>query len=372
MAYKFKAIEQDKEKLNMKNSKNVQANSAYGSSIIPEFNPGKAIDDMIASDNIQKINLSKIKQRNINDFAVISNQTLKKSILKIGLINPIIVRKSDNDKYVIISGHRRFNAFKDIVADAKIEKASLEKAGKSALNAEKIITKYSELPCIVFTMVDSDSELLGTNPKYITAEQEEEMYKAANLENRQISRGDLTTHIMYFYNMIKEDTNYKQQLLAENNKGAKRNATKLNIPKTLSTIITKDLGFSVAPSYIWQLVTLIESEDLYPKYHKKAMERIGNGEKVKTVFNDFKMACEIHNDNTLDEIEKHEYEIRIEKGSEKIIDIYNEAKNIKQVEVKTKRIEKEVADYFEALLIDIKNKKITPDKAIEKFKNYIS
>lgn len=362
MAYKFKAIEQDKEKLNMKNSKTASANLVYGATTIPDFNPDKAIEEMM--NNIVKINISQIKPRSVNDFADISNQTLKKSILKIGLINPIIVRKSDNDKYVIISGHRRYNAFKDIVADARIEKASLQKEGLSVFEIDKKIAKYSEVPCIVFTMVEQDSELLGTDPKYITSAQEEEMYKAANLENRQISRGDLTKHIMYFYNMINNDPEYKKKLLEKNNIGAKRNATKLNIPKTLSTIITKDLGFSIAPSYIWQLVTLIEGEYDYPKYHKIAMKRIEDGEKVKTVFNDFKMASEIHNNNQLDEVEKNEYEARIEMGNEKIIDIYNEANNIKLASKQPMKI------YFRGLLEDIKCNKITVQEAINLFEKY--
>lgn len=368
MAYKFKAIEQDKEKLNMKNSKTASANLAYGATVIPSFSPEKAIEEML--NNVVQINISQIKPRSVNDFATISNHTLKKSILKIGIINPIIVRKSDNDKYIIISGHRRFSAFKEIVAEAEIEKVTLQKEGKIAIEAEEVINKYSKIPCLVFTMVDKDSDLLGTNPKYITSEQEEEMYKAANLENRQISRSDLTKHIMYFYNMIKDDSEFKKSLLEQNNKGAKRNATKLNVPKTLSTIITKDLGFSVAPSYIWQLVTLIEGEYDYPKYHKIALQRIDNGEKVKTVFNDFKMACEIHNDNQLDEVEKNEYETRIEMGNENIVDVYNEAYNIRtQRRTKNKQ---NTEKYFRELLENIKNNKIDINKAIEMFNEYVS
>lgn len=362
MAYKFKAVERDKENLNMKNSKTASANLAYGGTIIPDFNPGKAIEEMM--DSIVKINISQIKPRSVNEFASISSQTLKKSILNIGLINPIIVRKSDNDKYIIISGHRRFSAYKELLADARIEKASLEKEGKNVLDVDKKISSYSEIPCIVFTMVEQDSELLGTNPKYITALQEEEMYKASNLENRQISKKDLAKHIMYFYNMINDDPEYKKKLLEQNNAGAKRNATKLNIPKVLSTIITRDLGFSVAPSYIWQLVTLIEGEYDYPRYHKIAMKRIEDGEKVKSVFNDFKMACEIHNSNQLDDVEKAEYEARIEKGNEKIINIYNEANNIKTSE------KVPMKNYFKNLLTDIKNNKISVDEAIKLFEKY--
>lgn len=83
------------------------------------------------------------------------------------------------------------------------------------------------------------------------------------------------------------------------------------------------------------------------------MKRIENGEKVKTVFNDFKMSSEIHNNNQLDEVEKNEYEARIEMGNKKIIDIYNETNNIKLAR------KQPMKTYFRGLLEDIKSNRIT-------------
>lgn len=363
MAYKFKAIERDKESLDMKTNKISEPNLQFGGSTIPEFNPTKAIEDMMSSGNISQINLEQIKPRSINDFKMISNLTLKKSILDIGLINPIIVRKSDNDKYIIISGHRRFNAYKDILADLKIEKASLEKEGISINEVENKIDRFSKIPCIVFTVVEEQSDLYGTDSKYITLEQEEKMYKASNLENRQISRDDLIKHIMYFYNMINDDSNYKKQLLDRANEGGKRKATKLNVPKAIANILTTDLGFNVAPSYIWSYLTIVECKDSYPKLNKVLMDRLNNNEKVKTVFNDYKMAIGIYENDKLDSEEKREYITRIEKG-QNIKSVYDEANNIKggvEIEIDKNNL---LISKFESILIDIKNNKLTIEEAM--------
>ncbi len=367
MAYKFKAIEQDKRNLDMKTSKISEPNLAYGATVIPDFDPAKAIEDMMTSGSIIQIDLEQIKPRQTNDFKMISNITLKRSILEIGLISPVIVRKSDNDKFIIISGHRRFNAYKDILADLKIEKASLEKLNLPTKEIQQKINKFSKIPCIVFTVVEEQSDLYGTDSQYITLEQEEKMYKASNLENRQISSEDLTKHIMYFYDMINNDKEYKKQILEKMNEGGKRKATKLNMPKAIASIITSDLGFNVAPTSIWRYLSIVESKENYPKLNKILIERLENKEKIKTVYNDFKMATEIYDNGKLDPEEKREYITRIEKG-QSIKDIYNEANNIKENIVNNKG-NKKLIDSFEKILLDIKGNKLTIDEAIKKIKN---
>ena len=367
MAYKFKAIEQDKRNLDMKANKITEPNLAYGGSTIPEFDPSKAIEDMITSGKIFQIDLEQIKPRQTNDFKMISNVTLKKSILEIGLISPIIVRKSDNNKYIIISGHRRFNTYKDILADLRIEKESLGKLNLSTQEIQQKIDKYSKIPCIVFTVVEKQSDLYGTDSQYITLEQEEKMYKASNLENRQISSEDLTKHIMYFYDMINNDKEYKDQILEKMNEGGKRKATKLNMPKAIASIITNDLGFNVAPISIWRYLSIVESKENYPKLNKILVERLENKEKIKTVYNDYKMAIDIYNDDELETEEKREYITRIEKG-QNIKEVYNEAYNIKE-SANINQGNKKLIDTFEKMLLDIKNNNLTIDEAINKVKN---
>ena len=362
----FSAIENDKQRMNdVHNSEKIKrANAVFGGQVdISTLMPNKTIQENIQEHGISKVKIDLIKPRDVNDFDNISNETLKVSIQSIGLLNPILVRTSDNGKFIIISGHRRFSAIKEIVADLKIKKAELEKVGSITQEIEKKIENLEEVPVIIFTVVEDNSELLGTDPKYITKQMEEEMYKAANLEARQISKNAIVKNIEYFYNLIQNNPSYKEQLLNERNKNAKRKATKLNMPDELAKLITKDLKFPITPAYVWRVVNLLESEDKYPKYHKIAMKRLNEGEGVFTIFNDFTMATKIHEYQFEDNEIKQEYHTRMEKSDEPIIDIFNELFNIK----KTKKSEdKKISKAkVEQILSDVKNKKITIEDAIK-------
>ena len=379
MAYQFKkkptfsAIEKDKENLNdyHTSEKIKKANAAFGAMNINDLmSTSEVIQRNVEAHDIARIKLDLIKPREVNDFSQISNSTLKASIMSIGLLNPILVRTTDTDKYVIISGHRRFGAVKELVADLKVQKAEAEKGGNITQEIDNKIKSLETIPAIVFTIVEDNSELLGTDPKYITKAMEEEMYRAANLESRPISSTDIIKNISYFYNLIQNNPSYKQQLLDERNKNAQRKATKLNLPDVLSDIITKDLKFPVTPTYIWRVVSLIEAEDKYPKYYKKSLARLYGGEKVNTVFNDFNMAVKVHEGNFEDNEIKQEYHTRMEKSDEPMVEIYNEFFNIKPSKKVHAAITKLPKDFVEQLLNDIKDKKISIDDAIKKVRKY--
>lgn len=366
MAYQFKnkkfnAIEQDKEKLDFKNSQKYNnANNAYGAFAIPDFNPTQAVHNVIENEGIKQIPLENIKERTVNEFNAISNKTLEKSILEIGLINPIIVRKSDNDKYIIISGHRRFDAFKTIKKKLEVEKLN----GK---DVDNLLEHFKTIPAIVFEIVDEQSDLYGTDPKYITSSQEEKMYEASNLEVRQIGPKDLIKHIDYFYNLIKDDPEFKQEQLDKNNKDAKRKATKLDVSKAVKNLIVDELGFNVSKSYVWRFIKIKEGANLYPEYQKKALKRIENGEEVGVVYDDFIRACKIYQDEDIEKIVKDEYKTRMEKGNEPIEEIYNEAYNIKTKQNERKQ---QIKPFVLDLLNKIKSNKISVDEAIKKFEEY--
>jgi len=377
MAYQFKkkntfsAIEKDKESLNdfHTSQKIKKANAAFGSMNINELiNTEEIIQKNLETHDIARIKLEIIKPRETNDFTTISNNTLKASIASIGLLNPILVRTTDTDKYIIISGHRRYGAVKELLADLKIQKAELEKTGTITQEIDKKINNLETIPAIIFTVVEDNSELLGSDPKYITKAIEEEMYRAANLESRPISNIDIVKNISYFYNLIQNNPDFKNQLLEERNKNAIRKATKLNLPEVLADILTKDLKFPIAPTYIWRVVTLMESEDKYPKYNKLALERLYNGEKVNTVFSDFNMAVKVHEGVFEDNDIKQEYHTRMEKSDEPMINIYNEYFNIKSNKHEKKISNKVDKSKVEELLLDIKNKKISIDDAIKKLR----
>ena len=316
MAYQFKAIEKDKQTYVADNEKIKSANSAFGSY---EIGRPTHIERVEKIEDLPKIKLEEIKPREVNKFDTIKNETLKASILEVGLINPVSLLKGDGT-YTIISGHRRYDAYKSILDDLLQERRS----GVNTPELNRKIDFYSSIPSIVYEQVKEGSPLLGTDKKYITADQEEKIYEASNLETRQISRKDLQKHILYFYKMVKENDQFRTELLNQSNTGAKRKSKKLNVPKVLSTIITKDPGFSVAPSYIWSIVTLIEDKDKFPEYHEKVMERIDSGEKVKPAYNDYFMAVKIHDDEGRDSEEKRYYLERILSGNEPVKNIYNE------------------------------------------------
>ena len=61
-------------------------------------------------DNLVKINLSEIDSFKEHPFSVNKDDSLMElvhSIKENGLLNPLIVRKKDNGRYEMISGHRR-------------------------------------------------------------------------------------------------------------------------------------------------------------------------------------------------------------------------------------------------------------------------
>jgi len=333
MAYNFKkktfnAIERDKETLYTNNSKISKSNAAFGTMSVNEIMSAAMTD----SNLIEWIDIDLIKPRSTNDFSKASVETLKESIKELGLFFPILVRTSDNGKYTIISGHRRFQAVKEILTDYKIEKAEKEKNGQDVSDLEEKIKQFSKIKATVFTVVEKGSELLGTNPRYITKEQEEEIYVASNAESRGNTLEGKSGFVVveYFYNLINRNGELKAKLLEERNKTAKRKATKLNMPDVIAKFITTDLGYPIAPSYVWQVIDLIESQDEYPKYHKIIMDRITKGEKVKKAHRDYEMAVKIHNAPFEDDEIRKEYTTRIEKGNENIEDIYNEFFNIKK------------------------------------------
>ena len=371
MAYNFKknkfnAIQRDKETLYTNNSKISKSNAAFGTLSVNEIMSVAMTDNSL----VELIDVDLIKPRNVNDFSKASVETLKESIKELGLFFPILVRTSDNGKYTIISGHRRFQAVKEILTDYKIEKAEKEKNGLDVSDLEEKIKQFSKIKASVFTVVEKGSELLGTSPRYITKEQEEEIYIASNAENRGNNLEGKSGFVVveYFYNLINKNGNLKTRLLEVRNRKAKRKATKLKIPDVISKFITNDLGYSIAPSYVWQVIDLIESQDEYPKYHKIVIDRIAKGEKVNKVYRDYKMAVKIHNASFEDDEIRKEYATRIEKGSEKIEEIYNELFNIKK-EPRSHKLQKVSKTEVVRILKDIINGKISAQQALNQIEN---
>ena len=69
--------------------------------------------DGVKKEEIKELDISLLDTFPEHPFKVLENEDLKKlqeSIKENGILEPIIVRKKDNDRYEIISGHRRKKA----------------------------------------------------------------------------------------------------------------------------------------------------------------------------------------------------------------------------------------------------------------------
>lgn len=366
---KFNALKQDLENINNKSSKNAEANLAFGGGEIGD--PTKKEPTIIEKEveKIPTINLDLIENRDQNDFASIKVNTLKASILSTRLLDPISVRENGDGKYTIISGHRRKKAYDEIVQDLKMDLLKASKGSEEAKRIQEKIDQYSSIPAIIYEVVPDSSKMLGTNTRYITTQQEEEMYRAGNLESRQLSQEELIKHIVYFYELIKNDKKLYNDLLEERNLTAKRKATKLNIPETLKELLIGELKFKANPTHIWRVVSILDDDNvLHAKIKEVVLNKIKNeNAPVKPAFETYQMYTKICDDDSND---KKELKGRILKQIEMGKDaepLYNQYFNLQ--EEPTKKIEKkELINKKDVLLLlqEVKTGLIGLDTAINK------
>lgn len=342
----FGALEADKENLHADNKSDKTTK------------PNEVFTGAVVLDNLNTIPLNRIDERVVNNFDSISIETLKYSIRRIGLLSPISIRIKGN-RYTVIAGHRRLAAYKEILEDIDSEIESEKNVDKLELLKEER-KKFERIPANVYEVVVNDSELLGTSPSYITQTQEEEMYEASNLENRQISENQLLDHMDYFYKLITTNEEYRMKMLDKRNENAKRNATKLDIPSTISNILTKELNFKISAETVRRYVKIIEYKKKYEEYGKIVDKRLKNHEKIKPVYNDFKMYAEIMENNKRD-MPVEEAKTRILKGKQSVKEVYDECFNIKPEIPKKVLSKKEIIE----LLYEVKKGKITIDELIK-------
>lgn len=135
-----------------------------------------AIDSSImmnASESEKKladIPIDMIKNRDINEYPVDRIEQLAEDIEKVGLIQPIVVRKNKdrsdyNATYIAVVGHRRLAAYRYLKAKYKNSESEVDKHGFDS------ITAY---------ILESDEELKN----------EEQIYRSSNDQMRRISNLD--------------------------------------------------------------------------------------------------------------------------------------------------------------------------------------
>lgn len=106
------------------------------------FNPYAKFDEgntenEKTKDNIIEIEIKKLipfKEQPFNEYSESEMKELKDSINRIGLQNAIIVRRIENEKYQILSGHNRVKAFKEL--------------------------EYATVPCKVIEVDDDTAEMI--------------------------------------------------------------------------------------------------------------------------------------------------------------------------------------------------------------------
>lgn len=116
------------------------------------------------------IPIDMIKNRDINEYPVDRIEQLAEDIEKVGLIQPIVVRKNKdrsdyNATYIVVVGHRRLAAYRYLKSKYQNSKSEVDKHGFDS------ITAY---------ILESDEELKN----------EEQIYRSSNDQMRRVSNLD--------------------------------------------------------------------------------------------------------------------------------------------------------------------------------------
>ena len=236
-----------------------------------------------------KIQISKIKTNPNQPRKIFDEEKLKEladSILNHGLIQPIAVKKNDDDSYTLISGERRLRAHKLLekevieavvldVEDLKLrELALIENIQRDDLNVIELGYSYAQL----------------INEHNITHEE---------LANRiSKSRSSITNTLR-----LLQLSSYVQQLLANDKISAGHAKVMLNLSEEEQKI--------VADTIIGQKLSVRETENLV----KNLKNDTQNPKLKKTLKNDFNY--EPLNE-IVDSFKKNDFKVRIDKNSLKI------------------------------------------------------
>lgn len=162
---------------------------------------------------VRAIPIEKIRKREINEFSESDIMPLAESIRLYGLINPLsVVHHPEEDIYVISAGHRRFDAVSMLHEEEPSNPA------------------WQTIDCCVYE-ITSDAFKLAQGLPYITAEQEDGIYRDSNLQNRQLSYSDVAHQIRFILNRF-EDPAYFERIrsrAAENGVVTKTKADRVRL-----------------------------------------------------------------------------------------------------------------------------------------------
>lgn len=195
-----------------------------------------------------QVPIDEIRLRSVNDFDMqMQTITLEQSI-EIQLINPISVVEEPDEKtgtkYYVVTGNRRLVAFRNL--RRKYQGTPKE-------------SRFSKIPAFVYRIgTEEEKQLAQVKGDYsvLTKEDEEQMYRDANFESRQISQEDAYKHIEYLIGKVESNENEfmaqaEQRMKAVRGRNGRSGAThtmkKVSRAAFISDVLTNDLklpGFS--------------------------------------------------------------------------------------------------------------------------------
>ena len=135
------------------------------------------------NNNVQKINISQILPNPLQPRKNFKNEELKElssSIKNQGLIQPIIVKPTDDNQFQIIAGERRWRAcqlngmhevdcvIKDLDETSVLEAALIENIQREDLNVIEEANAYKGLINIKNINNDSLAKLIGKSPSHVS------------------------------------------------------------------------------------------------------------------------------------------------------------------------------------------------------------
>lgn len=207
------------------------------------------------------IPLDEITPRDINEFDDVKFPLLAQSIYAYGLIQPIIVTKrADNDKYVICSGHRRYNAVKSLHEEYPDDR------------------RFETIECIVYEVTE-DPVLLAKGERYISYETEDAIYRETNLQSRQLRYNEVAKQIRYILKRV-EDPVFKEKakkMLAEEY-GTRKYGEELNETKLIASVLAAQNYQGWSREKVRQYLVIRDTGD------ESLLDRIEDGESVYSIY----------------------------------------------------------------------------------------
>lgn len=147
----------------------------------------------VNTDDIKEIEIDKIIENELNKFSMndddIEFTILKESIKRTGVLQPVILKRNENDTYTIIAGHRRVRASKEVgkntipaVVKNYDDDNDIFDLIETNLSARKLTEEdiLSSIEILENILNNSDIEITGKKSEYIG--------KMLNMSGKQVDR----------------------------------------------------------------------------------------------------------------------------------------------------------------------------------------